>query len=158
MSTRKIDTSAGDPENIASAIFESVHATMHAFRSEQYQVLRDSPYELTHMEGKILGYFERNPGAKLNDIVRHSGRDKGQLARNIKTLKSQGLLNASKDANDRRSVSLELTDAGKAVCKDLQQELDSVANRAVANLDPAEQRHLYQLLEKVRHGVMKTQS
>ncbi|MEY2873030.1 MAG: hypothetical protein RLZZ373_401, partial [Pseudomonadota bacterium] len=42
---------------------ELIHAVMHQYRSQQYQVLRDGPHDLTHMETKALGFFARHPGA-----------------------------------------------------------------------------------------------
>jgi hypothetical protein len=37
------------------------------------------------MEGKVLGFFARHPGATQRDLAQHSGRDKAQLARLIKS-------------------------------------------------------------------------
>jgi len=138
------------PEKLADAIFESIHTSMHAIRSAQYQVLRESPYQLTHMEGKLLGFFARHPGSKLSDVVQHSRRDKGQLARLIKTLKEQGLLEASEDSQDRRSVCLQLSEEGKKVHESLRKQLSKVAQLAVSDLSQSEQEKLYELLEKLR--------
>jgi DNA-binding MarR family transcriptional regulator len=79
-------------KNSPDEIFEAIHTIMHLFRSEQYRALRDGPYDLTHMEGKILAFLARNSGATLSELVAHSGRDKSQLARLIKGLREQGLL------------------------------------------------------------------
>ena len=87
---------------VADDVFESIHTVMHLFRSEQYRVLREGRYNLTHMEGKILGFFIRHPGATLRDLVVHLRRDKGQLARLIRSLKDQELLEGQTDAGDRR--------------------------------------------------------
>ena len=83
---------------VADDVFESIHTVMHLFRSEQYRVLREGRYDLTHMEGKILGFFVRRPGATLRDLVAHLRQDKGQLARLIRSLKDQELLEAQTGA------------------------------------------------------------
>lgn len=131
-------------------VFESIHTIMHLFRSAQYRVLRDSPYELTHMEGKLLGFFARNPGATLRDLVSHMKQDKGQLARLIRDLKDQGLLSGEGDEGDRRSVRLQLTPAGKAIHKKLWQQVQRLSELAVEGLSEAEKDKLAVLLRQVR--------
>jgi len=74
------------------------------------------------MDGKVLGYFGRHPGATQKDLAQHSGRDKAQLARPIKGLRDRGLLSAVADDADRRSVRLSLTADGRALQRTLQQQ------------------------------------
>lgn len=131
-------------------VLEAVHAVMHAFRARQYRVLRNGPHELTHMEGKVLGYFARHPGGTQSDLAAHSGRDKGQLARLIGGLKERGLLQAQVDASDRRAVRLQLTAEGASVQQALHRRSRRLAATAVAGLSVEEQRQLLALLDKVR--------
>lgn len=142
-----VNHQAATPEDVLDA----VHKVMHLFRAEQYRVLRGSVEELTHFEGKALGFFSRRPGATLSDLVSHTGRDKGQLARLIKGLKEQKLLEAqSDDDGDRRSVRLRLTKEGAAVHQVLQRQLGRVARLAVKGMSDAEQQQLFALLQKLR--------
>lgn len=141
-----VNNQAATPEDLLDA----VHKVMHLFRAEQYRVLRGSMQELTHFEGKALGFFSRHPGATLSDLVSHTGRDKGQLARLIKSLKEQDLLEAQNDEGDRRSVRLRLTGKGAAVHKTLQQQLGRVARMAVKGMSEGEQEQLFTLLQKLR--------
>jgi DNA-binding MarR family transcriptional regulator len=131
-------------------LLEAIHAVMHLVRSQQYRALRDGPGELTHMDGKVLGFFERHPGATQSELAAHSGRDKGQLARLIGGLKARGLLDARPDEADRRSVHLTLTAAGRSVQQTLQRRWRRLADLAVAGLGEAERRELLALLERVR--------
>jgi len=131
-------------------VFESIHKIMHLFRSEQYRVLRDSPYELTHMEGKLLGFFERNPGASLRDLVGHMRQDKGQLARLIKSLREQGLLEGRDDEGDRRSVRIHLTAEGLAIHQTLRHQVAQLSEQAIQGLSPKERTLLVTLLHQVR--------
>ncbi|MGE9291708.1 MAG: MarR family winged helix-turn-helix transcriptional regulator [Puniceicoccales bacterium] len=144
---------ASDPE----AVFEAIHSLVHAYRSAQYRVLRDGPYELSHMEGKMLNFFSRYPGATLSDLVGHTGRDKGQLARITKFLREQGLLIATKDSLDKRSVHLKLSDTGLIVHKALKKQLGEVSEAAVANLSGEERSQLISLLERVGENIAKEQ-
>lgn len=131
-------------------VLELVHSVMHLYRSQQYQVLRDGPHDVTHMESKVLGYFGRHPGATQSDLVQHSGRDKAQLARLIKSLRERGLLAAEADENDRRNLRLALTADGQAVQRALQQQARRVSAKAVAGLSAAERQQLLALLRHVK--------
>lgn len=135
-------------------IFDLIHTIMHLFRSQQYRGLPDGSPHLTHMEGKLLGFFARHPGATLSDLVAHSARDKGQLARLIKSLKEDGLLRVQKDQKtDRRSVGLELTRAGHAVQRTLRRQSERLALLAVQNLGTEKRRQLLILLRQVRNNL-----
>ena len=131
-------------------IFEAIHAVMHAIRTEQYRALRGAPDHLTHLEGKMLGFCARHPGASLRELVVHFGRDKGQLARLIKTLKKHGLLTATTDPEDRRSLKLHLTPRGKAIHQALQRRLRHLTQIAGREVSAAERSELVRLLAKLR--------
>ena len=134
-------------------VLELVHSLMHEYRALQYRFLRDGPHEITHMDGKVLGYFGNHPGATQRDLAQHSGRDKAQLARLIKSLRQQGLLTGEVDARDRRNVRLSLTAEGEAVQRSLRQQAKRLSARAVAGLSAQEHRHLLSLLDRVRSNL-----
>ncbi|WP_338770265.1 MarR family transcriptional regulator [Massilia sp. METH4] len=143
---------ADQPDDSASAVFDAIHEIMHLYRAQQYRTLRDGPHDLTHMEAKVLGYFMRHPGATQSDLTAHSGRDKAQLARLIRGLRDKGLLEATVDEADRRSTRLHVSDAGKAIARQVQQSGEQLAQVAAAGLDARERQELLALLEKVRAG------
>ena len=134
-------------------VLDLVHTVMHRFRSQQFQVLRDGPHELTHMESKVMAFFARHEGATLSDLVAHSGRDKAQLAKLVKGLRERGLLDAATDADDRRSVRLRLSAAGHAVQQALHAEARVLNERAVGGLSAAEQAQLVALLTRVKSNL-----
>jgi DNA-binding MarR family transcriptional regulator len=134
----------------AADVFESIHAVMHVFRSQQYRALRDGPHDVTHMESKVLAFFAGRPGATQSELVAHSGRDKGQVARLIGGLKARGLLEARVDEADRRNVRLQLTRDGRAVQQVLQRQGRRLADLAVKGLSATERRELVALLDQVR--------
>lgn len=131
-------------------VLEAVHAVMHRVRALQYRAALGTPVELTHMDGKVLGFFARHPGATQSDLAAHSGRDKGQLARLVGGLKERGLLEAQADAADRRQIRLTPTAAGRAVQQALQRRRRRLADVAVAGLTEAERRQLLALLARVQ--------
>jgi DNA-binding MarR family transcriptional regulator len=141
---------AAAPAGKPPGVLDLVHTVMHQYRSLQYQVLRDGPHEITHMESKVLDYFGRHPGATQSDLAQFSGRDKAQLARLIKSLRERGLVQGTEDATDRRSVSLALTAAGRTVLATLQQQTRQVEAAAVAGFSAADRQQLAALLQRVQ--------
>jgi DNA-binding MarR family transcriptional regulator len=149
--SRDIVNQPGKPPD--DEVLELVHRVMHQYRSQQYQVLRDGPHAITHMESKVLHYFGHHPGATQNQLAQDSGRDKAQLARLIKGLREQGLLAGEADEADRRNVRLSLTADGRAVQGSLRQQARQLNAKAVAGMTAAEQQQLVALLQRVRDNL-----
>ncbi len=148
MIPKKVDTVniKGMPTHDAeTSLLDLMHAVMHRVRSLGSQG-SDAPalQGLTPMEGRVLGFFARHPGATLGDVVRHSGRDKAQLARLIKALRERELLQAQEPASDRRQVRLSLTAHGGRVQQALRQQAQALEQRALAGLDREVQAQLRQ--------------
>lgn len=134
----------------ASDVLELVHAVMHGYRSLQYRILRDGPHAITHMDAKVLGFFSAHPGATQRDLAQHSGRDKAQIARLIKTLCDKGLLARAADDADKRQVCLSLTEDGQTVQRLLGQQAGRLDAMAAAGLSEAERAQLATLLRRVK--------
>jgi DNA-binding MarR family transcriptional regulator len=135
------------------AVLELVHTVMHQFRSQQYRALEGAQGGLTHMEGKVLGFFARHAGATQSELAQHSGRDKAQLARLIKGLRERGLLSAEADDADRRNVRLQLTDEGQAMLRTLRLQGRKLEARAVAGLSADQRQRLIELLLRVKRNL-----
>ena len=99
-----------NPAPSAEDVVEALHQTMRALRAAHH---RTGEGELTHMDGRVLGFFAHHPGATQKDLGQHSGRDKGQLARLVQGLRARGLLAATPDPADRRHLRIALTPAGQ---------------------------------------------
>jgi DNA-binding MarR family transcriptional regulator len=154
MTSGSVDNINRKSVQASDEVFDLIHTIMHLFRSQQYRGLPDGSCHMTHMEGKLLGFFARYPGATLSDLVAHSARDKGQLARLIKSLKEGGLLSVQKDRKtDRRSVGLELTRAGHTVHRTLHRQSKRLAMLAVKDLDSEKHHQLLVLLRQIRNNL-----
>ena len=127
-----------------------MHAIMHLYRSAQHRSLRDGPNDLAHMEVKALGFFARHPGATQSELVTHSGRDKAQVARQIRALRERGLLDAEADALDRRSSRLSLSEEGRAVHAALHSNDGRLKQHALLGFEEDEKAALLDLLARVR--------
>ena len=141
---------SGRGDDRKDEVLDLVHTVMHQYRSQQYQVLRDGPHDITHMESKVLDFFGHRPGATQSDLSQWSGRDKAQLARLIKGLRDRGLLTGEVGEADRRSVALALTPEGESVLRTLKQQAKRLNAKAVAGMSPAEERELLALLQRVK--------
>jgi len=136
----------------AEDLLEQVHRLMHLLRSRQFQDLRTGPHPdlaITRMEAKVLGFFSRHAGATQSDLASHSGRDKAQLARLIKGLRDQGLLEAQADAADRRNLRLTLSAQGLALQRALSQQARKLSVQAVAGLSAEECLQMQTLLQRM---------
>ncbi|MFC5547550.1 MarR family winged helix-turn-helix transcriptional regulator [Massilia aerilata] len=131
-------------------VLETMHAIMHLYRSAQHRSLRDGPNDLAHMEVKALGFFARHPGATQSELVAHSGRDKAQVARQIRALRERGLLEARADEADRRSAHLYLSEQGRAVHAALHGNDGRLKEAALQGFTAQEQGALLDLLARVR--------
>jgi DNA-binding MarR family transcriptional regulator len=147
---RSVDVVNNPRDAGADDVLEQVHAVMHLYRSQQFRALRDAPQSLTHMESKVLGFFARHPGATQSELAAHSGRDKGQLARLMAGLRERGFLEARTDAEDRRSVRLQLTPLGQSADQALRRRARRLAGVAVQGFSAAESEQLAAMLERMR--------
>lgn len=151
MSTKKISSPG-------VAVMDEIHTLMHMYRHAQYQMIKDSGLDLTHMEMKVLGFFLRHPGAALSDLVAHSGKDKAQLARLIATLKDKHLLLAEPDQRDKRVMRLTVSDQGLQIHQHLTERGSVIAMQAVGGLSAEEQLQLLELLKRIKAGMQDQDS
>jgi DNA-binding MarR family transcriptional regulator len=145
-----VDQVNQNPDRPVDDVLETMHAIMHLYRSVQQRSLRDGPNDLAHMEVKALGFFARHPGATQSDLVAHSGRDKAQVARQIRALRERGLLDAEADEQDRRSSRLSLSAEGKAVHAALHSNDGRLKEQALQSFTDEEKDALLALLGRVR--------
>jgi len=134
----------------AQDVFEAIHSIMHLYRARQMRAPGGEEGELTHMEGKVLGFFARHPGATLSDLVAHSGRDKAQLTRLIKGLRDKAFLVAQLDEVDRRLTRLRPSETGEALHARRHRIGAEAAALALEGVSEAERAKLLALLERVR--------
>jgi DNA-binding MarR family transcriptional regulator len=139
--------------NQSEQVFDAIHSVMHLYRARQLRGLRDNPHELTHMEYKALGFFSRHPGATQGDLVAHSGRDKAQLARLLKSLRDKDLLDAQPDPADRRSARLSLSAQGLKVFQHLNALGQQTSSVAVAGMSAEQLTQLQALLQHIRQNL-----
>ena len=131
-------------------VLESIHQLMHLVRAHRQRALRTGAHELTHMEGKVLAFFARHPGATQRDLAEHMVRDKGQLGRLVAGLRERELLAPADEQPDRRSLRLEPTAQARTLLQGMQRHSRSLAALAVNGIGADERKQLLALLARVR--------
>jgi len=154
MST-KVRSSAHSSANSSAdnEILELMHSITHLYRSQQYRSLRGGAHELGPMEFRVVSFIARHPGATQSDLVAHSGRDKGQLARLLRGLRDAGLVLAEPDPVDRRSTRLDLSPAGQVLFDEVHAQGERLARQAMAGLAAQERATLQSLLQRVQENL-----
>lgn len=109
----------------------------HDLTLQQYNVLR------------ILRGAEPGGLPTLEIAARMIERTPG-VTRLLDRLEAKGLVTRERSASDRRQVFCRITAAGAHALKVLDQPVDALDDGVMAGLDPAEQRTLVRLLDKVR--------
>ena len=132
-------------------LLEQLHEVLSLFRSRLHERLRDEPSSVAGMEVRVLRFYARHPGASQSDLVQHSRRDKGQIARLVKSLIERDLL--QRDTQAGRRGGLELTAAGQALQSHLHQHHTELTNVLGAALSAQEREQLAVLLARLQQSL-----
>lgn len=139
--------------NQVEQIFESLQLLMHSYRHLQYQVLKQQEATISHQEYKALGFFKRNPGSTLTDLVEHSGRDKAQITRIIQGLRNKALLISEPNSHDKRSSCLRLSEVATAMLSELETQTQQLDYVVLERLTEVEKRQFLAMLNNIRSGL-----
>jgi DNA-binding MarR family transcriptional regulator len=144
-----------DNVNDRSALetLELLHATVHMLRARMHAALAAAGTEHAPMEGRCLKFFVHHPDSTQGDLVVHSGRDKGQIARVIKHLRDEGYLEQVADPNDRRNVRLRPTAKGLRVSKEMERIRRGAGRQAFAGMTSEELAGFNTILERMQQNL-----
>lgn len=137
----------------ARDLFEQLHQLMHLYRAQQYRILRDGPYDISHLEHRVLAFLARHPGATQSDLVMHFGRDKAQMARLVRGLRDRELVCGEVDAQDRRSTRLSLSSTGRQLYQSLRTHGEWLATQTLQDLNSVEQEQLQALVQRLHRSL-----
>jgi DNA-binding MarR family transcriptional regulator len=121
---------------------------------QQLPALRD--FGLTHYQARLLVIVGRWPGCSQRELAGWTGRDKAQVARTIKEIETQGLLERSAHVSDWRSHRLTLSAAGERTVELLARERNTLGDVITQDLSPEERQAMIAGLQKMnaRLGVI----
>lgn len=130
-------------------VLEVLHTVKHLLRSREMRALRDTAPGVSHMDARVLGFFNRRPGGTLSELIQHSGRDKGQMARLVGSLRERGLLHGQVDEQDRRNLRLYLTPQGQQLANTLHTYKQHLSRQAIQGFTTSEENQLAALLTRL---------
>ena len=91
--------------------------------------------------------------AGVTDLARAADLNPGAMTRLLDKLETKGLVTRSADASDRRALNIELTTAGLAIWRDINQCGQRVRELAMRDMSPAEREQLTRLLMQARDNL-----
>jgi DNA-binding MarR family transcriptional regulator len=94
-----------------------------------------------------------NSKASVTDLARAAYLHPGAMTRLLDKLEARGILERVADPNDRRALHIHLTDAGKAIWRDIDQCGQRVREAALQGMDANERAELIRLMERVRDNL-----
>lgn len=89
----------------------------------------------------------------VSDIARRLEVSPPAISRTLRHLRERGLVDGVTAPDDRRTVYLRLTAAGRAALEETRRTLDAFMRRALARLEPGEMEEFYRLLTKIYDSV-----
>lgn len=91
--------------------------------------------------------------ASVTKLARIAEVNPGAMTRLLDKLEARGLIVRATDPSDRRALHIHLTDAGRAIWRDIDQCGQRVRDAALAGIDDAQREQFIHLLEQVRDNL-----
>lgn len=115
-----------------------LRAARGAYRNAVRERLRDGGFDDLPQNGPYVLGGMGNRGGTASDLVRQLGVTKQAASQLIDTLVLRGYLERRPDPDDRRRLSIELTERGRAAAAAVRAGVDSVDEELAAKLTAAE--------------------
>lgn len=104
---------------------------------EVVRLLLGDVHGLGFTEVRLLGYLAERPSAPLSEISRDLRVDKAWIWRLLRALKARGLTAEERDSSDPRIVLASLTDAGRALYRQISSDAGRCNAEILAGVDEA---------------------
>lgn len=118
----------------------------------------DNPH--SHGQERILGILARDGKMTQRELLDHGEIRQASLSELLAKLEVAGYISRTRSETDRRNVIVEITDEGRKVAGQSQQERDSAVGSLFSSLDEVEKEELEDTLNKLlaswqRDGLMQ---
>ena len=117
--------------------------------------LADQDLGLNFTQYRVLKMLSNVPHISASELARRLEHDAGALTRLLDKMQERGFLRRHACAEDRRSVEISLTDAGRALSRPLRTVSEQLTEFALSDLSDAEKSTLMTLLRRVRTTLEK---
>lgn len=130
-----ISASSHEPSNdeCAHIVFEVVPQVMQHLRAE---TRRQRGPDLSVLQLRALAYLRRNPGATLSVLAEHVGLTLPSMSSQVSGLVARNLIDRSISPEDRRFVTLRLTEQGSLVLESARQGAQESLAKTLSVLTP----------------------
>ncbi len=122
------------PEECAIEVMETVPFVMRFLRAE---MRRQRSTDLSVPQFRALGFLSRYPGASLSDLAEHLGITKATASATVDRLVRRGLIDRIDDPQERRRLTLTLTDEGNLQLQQARVAAHASVSEVLENLSQA---------------------
>ncbi|WP_414053954.1 MarR family winged helix-turn-helix transcriptional regulator [Macrococcus equi] len=105
------------------------------------------------LQSHILIELGENNGLSLNDLSKQLASDKASVSRAVQSLVEKEYVSRITEANDRRAISIQLTEKGQINVDDITKDMDKNAINVLKNFDETEIEHLFYYLNKLDNAL-----
>ncbi|MEP6939737.1 MAG: MarR family transcriptional regulator [Rudaea sp.] len=141
-----------DDANLALLIRQVREGLMHQLERE----LTAIGVELNYSQYLVLKLLAKYGPQMPGDVARCLEHNAGAMTRLLDRLEDKGYVRRQPHAEDRRALSIDLTEAGQALWKTINNCSERIQNTAVRDLEQPERERLFDLLKRVRDTLEKT--
>ena len=114
------------------------------------RLLAEQDLGINFTQFRMLKQLSGVPWLSASELARRLEHDAGALTRLLDKMQERGFIKRLSCAEDRRSVQISLTDAGRALTRPLRHISDELTELALSDLSPDEQQSLISMLNRVR--------
>ncbi|MDN0076967.1 MarR family transcriptional regulator [Crenobacter sp. SG2303] len=135
------------PDLCAQQLLETIPELMHAIRSHMRQ---NADARVTVPQLRCLLFLRRHPGCSLGDIAKHLGVTTATTSTMVDRIVKQGLIKVTVPPDDRRRISLELSEQGATIVRHARDETLIRISEALTTCSSEQLEQIHQALEVLR--------
>jgi DNA-binding MarR family transcriptional regulator len=132
---------------VAGEVADLVHAVAHLMRRRASRDLE--PLGVTWAQVRALRVVERHAPVRMSDLADHLRIARRSATSVVDELAERGLVVRTAEPGDRRAVTVEPTEHGRAVLDEVSRRRRDAIVQAASALDDAELRTLHSLLQRL---------
>lgn len=140
-------------ERLAHELIEVVPMVMQELRAE---VRRQRDPDLSVLQIRVLAFLNRHPGSPLSAVAEHVGLTLPSMSSQVTGLVGRNMIDRSVSAEDRRFVTLTLTDQGRYVMEAALRGAEASITPRLDTLSPDERAALSAGLDILRRRFAST--
>lgn len=135
-----------------AAFFDILSQSQKAYSRQLEPVCKK--WDLTRSEADVLLFLYNNPEYdRAADIVTRRGMAKSHVSMSVASLADRGLLQRQTSPEDRRTVSLQLTEPGRAVAAEAREAQQEFFDLLYRDVSPEELALLEQITRRVYDNI-----